>query len=385
MTSIWNRKIFILLLFLLSTVISFFLFYLISSYPHILNSSYIPQTPQIPQIPQPSALPTLSAKQIFFSDHTFLSQFPPDRLRTLITTGDVIPARSVNAQSIRKNNFLWPWEKTADFLKNADITFINLETPLIKNCPLTDTGMTFCGNIRHIEGLKYAGIDIVNLANNHAGNYGEKGAEETVSLLNEAGILVTGNSINSSTPGESAATPGVSYGSTIMSVRGLRFAFLGFHELEHDSDYDLWKEKAVEQIKEAKKNADVTIVAYHWGWEYTNQPNNRQMELAHLAIDNGADLIIGNHPHWIQPVEIYKDKLIVYAHGNFIFDQMWSEKTRAGIVGRYTFYDDKLVDVQFSPIYIKDYGQPEFLEGERKIKILEEMEKGSTDLSSFTK
>lgn len=223
--------------------------------------------------------------------------------------------------------------------------------------------MIFCGDIRHIEGLKYAGIDIVSLANNHAGNYGEKGIEETVNLLNNAGIRATGIS-----------------NTEIIDVRGLHFAFLGFHELEHVNDYIPWKEKIAGEIAEAKKNADVIIVAFHWGWEYTDRPNQRQLELAHLAIDNGADLIIGNHPHWIQPVELYKEKLIIYAHGNFIFDQMWSEKTREGIVGRYTFYDDKLIDAQFFPIYIKDYGQPQFLEGERKEKILEEMQKGSIDL-----
>jgi poly-gamma-glutamate synthesis protein (capsule biosynthesis protein) len=123
--------------------------------------------------------------------------------------------------------------------------------------------------------------------------------------------------------------------------------------------------------------ADIIIVAFHWGIEYTDMPSERQKQLAHLAVDSGADLVLGNHPHWIQPVEIYQDKLIVYAHGNFVFDQMWSEKTREGVIGRYVFYDDKLVDAQFIPIYISSYGQPDLAESPRKEKILETMKRSS--------
>ncbi len=94
-------------------------------------------------------------------------------------------------------------------------------------------------------------------------------------------------------------------------------------------------------------------------------------------------MIIGNHPHWIQPVEIYMGKLITYAHGNFIMDQEWSLKTKQGIVGKYTFYKEKLVDVNFLPILIENYGQPKFLEENEKEKILEEMKRESLELSEI--
>jgi poly-gamma-glutamate synthesis protein (capsule biosynthesis protein) len=92
-----------------------------------------------------------------------------------------------------------------------------------------------------------------------------------------------------------------------------------------------------------------------------------------LAIDAGADLVIGNHPHWIQPVELYNGKLITYAHGNFVFDQEWSLETKQGVVGRYTFYDTQLVDVEFLPVLIENYGQPHFLMGAEKQFILDHM------------
>jgi len=102
-------------------------------------------------------------------------------------------------------------------------------------------------------------------------------------------------------------------------------------------------------------------------------------EIGHLAIDDGADLVIGNHPHWVQGVEIYHDKLITYAHGNFIFDQMWSQETREGVVGRYTFYGTRLIRVDYRPVLISDYAQPAWLDdtaGEG-LTILQRMEHSS--------
>lgn len=311
--------------------------------------------------------PHLSINEIFSRDHRWIKTIPSDRIITVIATGDVIPARSVNYQTISRNNFKWPFEKTAAFLKDVDITLINLESPLINDCPTTNTGMIFCGRKHHVEGLRYAGIDVANFANNHMGNYGEKAIAETEKLLKENGIAVTGIS-----------------GGLFKEIKGVKFAFLGYNDIaggELLSRADD-PEKIKSEVFSAKKNSDVIVVSFHWGDEYTAKPNIRQKELAHLAIDSGADLIIGNHPHWIQPVEIYKDKLIVYAHGNFIFDQMWSEKTKEGVVGRYTFYGNKLIDAQLFPIYIQDFGQPYFLEGEEKERILREMGRESLKLLS---
>ena len=101
-----------------------------------------------------------------------------------------------------------------------------------------------------------------------------------------------------------------------------------------------------------------------------------------MIIDDGADVVIGNHPHWIQPPEIYKGKFIMYAHGNFIFDQMWSENTRKGVVGKYTFYDKKLVDVEFSPVLIENYAQPNFMSDADKKILLDDLKKESLILAS---
>lgn len=297
---------------------------------------------------------SLTLEKIFSSD----KKVPTGKnIITLVATGDVIPARSTNFQTTQRNDFTWPFLKTADVLKSADITFINLETPLMKNCQLINEGMRFCGSSKHIEGLKYAGVDVANFGNNHSANYGKEGIDETRKLLEGNGILVTG--LN---------------GPVYQTVNGIKFAFLGYTDIEKSPLVSVADEnKIASEVAEARKNADVVIVQYHWGTEYVTAPEERQKFLGRLTIDSGADLVIGNHPHWIKPIEFYKGKLITYGHGNFVFDQEWSQKTKEGVVGKYTFDGKELVDVEYLPVEIINYGQPYFLEGAKKQQILNEM------------
>jgi len=299
-----------------------------------------------------------------FSDHNWVATLSAQNKVTLIATGDVGMGRSVNTRTVKYQDWKWPWLKTADYLKSADITLINLDAPLIKNCPVTDEGMIFCADASHIEGLKFAGVDIASTANNHYANYKIDGVNESNNLLILNDIISIQNA---------KIKP--------INKNGLSFVFLNYNEIGHEEDGVDWADdKTIKsQVSSADKIADIVIVSFHWGNEYTTEITDRQKGLAHLAIDSGADLIIGNHAHWIQPLEIYKDKLIMYAHGNFIFDQMWSQETREGVVGKYTFYNKKLVDVEYSPIQIDDYGQPHFVEGEQKERMLKNLHKISHD------
>ena len=314
------------------------------------------------------SLPTLD--QVFSDNHTWIATLSAEKVRTMITTGDVIPARSVNSKVLELKDFNWPYLKTFDITRNADITFINLETSLIDYCPATQEGMVFCGNSRNVEGLIFSGVDIASLANNHAGNHGTEAVQKTKNLLNKNGILTTG--IN---------------GSVVKDIRGIKFAFLGYNDISTPqpgiSNVD--EKKIKQEIAQARQLADIVVVTYHWGAEYRDQPDKRQKYLGHFTIDASADLVIGNHPHWIQPVEIYKDKLITYAHGNFVFDQMWSEKTKEGVIGKYTFYDNRLIDVEFIPVKIIDFGQPQLISDPLlKRSILGDMKAQSIKLNSST-
>src|SRR5207249_2300156 len=250
----------------------------------------------------------------------------PARLRTVIATGDVIPARYTDV-TIRNHSddFLYPIEATEDITSAADLTVSNLEAPLIANCPYHDSGFTFCGRPGFVAAMQAAGIDVATLENNHIGNHGGGAIEETKAHLQDAGIKWADRQ-----------TP------AIVDIRGLKFGFLAFNGVGETID----RAAMAAQIKALRPQVDVLAVAIHWGMEYVSSPqpapgiaDDDPVEIAHLAVDSGADWIIGNHPHWVQAVEIYKGKFIAYAHGNFIFDQMWSYETRVGVIGKYTFYD----------------------------------------------
>lgn len=317
------------------------------------------------QIDQSTIEPHLGLKQIFSDDHSWVASLAAEKKLTLIATGDVIPARVTNFRAaVELHDFLWPWRKTAEVLKSADITLINLESPLFAGCPATrQSTFVFCGEAKHVEGMLFAGVDVASLANNHAGNFGNEGIGKTEEILKNAGIT----SFGISDP-------------VYRTFKGVKFAFLGYNDVGVEIDLD----RMAAEIKEARKNAEIVVVEYHWGTEYITPPEARQIEIGHLAIDSGADLVVGNHPHWIKPIELYQGKLITYGHGNFIFDQEWSEKTKEGVVGRYVFYDKKLVDVEYLPVKIMDFGQPYFLEGSEKEKILSEMASASAEVTKLT-
>lgn len=284
---------------------------------------------------------------------------------SLIFTGDVIPARSVNRIMVGKNDFTYPFLNTADFLKSGDLTIINLEAPLVTGCPVTDSGMIFCSDPRFIEGLKFAGIDVASLANNHAGNYGKEGVDETISILNGDGIDTTGI-----------------HNIVYKDIEGVRFAFLGYNGVSPFPDYlsNIDKEKIQNEVIEAKKNAGIVVVMYHWSAEYSPFPVTDTVapfdpvEIAHLTIDSGADLVIGNHPHWVQGYESYKGKMIFYALGNFVFDQMWSWDTRIGTLLKTNYIGKNLESFELFPIIIDNYSQPRFLEGTEKQQVLDIIE-----------
>lgn len=299
--------------------------------------------------------PDISLERIFDSKVEDISE---SEKIVLLVTGDVIPARAVNYQATVRKNFLWPYEKIAPVAADADITFINLETPLLKVCPLTQEGMIFCGSNRHIEGLKLMGVDVASIANNHSGNHGRNGLMETIHLLESNNIAVTGD-----------------LDPVIKDINGVRFAFLGFNDISGGINgmQEASEENIRQKIKDVRNLADVVVVTFHWGAEYRSQPDSRQKFLGHLTIDAGADLVVANHPHWVQPVEIYNGKVIMYAHGNTIFDQEWSEKTKQGVLGKYIFSGKKLVDIEFIPIGTRNYGEAYLAEGDLKKKILDDL------------
>ena len=313
----------------------------------------------------PEHVPSLALRSIWEEDHSWVSSLPPDQTRIIVATGDINLGRYINIQ-ISRNGISWPLENTQEILRNADATIINLESALHEDCPIQEEGMVLCGAPANAQSLLSGGVDIVNLANNHIADYGQSGMERTIDVLRDGGLQPVEN------------------GSVVMrNIRGITFAFVGYNDIfqSHNVPMIPSDQDVIRQIQEIKEEADVVVVSYHFGEQYVYSPTYRQIHLAHLAVDAGADLVLGNHPHRVQPIEVYKGSLIVYSHGNFVFDQMWSEETRTGIIGRYTFFDDRLVDAQFIPVSIVDFGQPILPDTEQSSRILKQLEEISSEFA----
>src|SRR5215469_5827474 len=336
-------------------------------------------TPTAAPAPTPTPIPQLTLSELFHP--TVPAQSDPAHTWTLIATGDTIPARLVNIAAAQRGDFLWPFRPTADYVKNADVTFINLQTPLLSGCPERSTGLVFCGDPRFVDGLSLIGTRVANLANNHV--YAGPDTQRTADLLQQHGIPTVTN-----------LGPPV-----ILDVKGLKVAFVGCNAVTGGPPVDRNALRAAVQF--ARQQADVVVVQFHWGKEYERQPlvapgvaPDDPIELGHLAVDSGADLVIGNHPHWVQGVEVYKNHLITYAHGNYVFDQVncypsigsdyrtyCSDDTRTSVAGTYTFVGTHLAGATWKPTYADTTYQTQWADPTRAAQVLKTMEDASVALA----
>ncbi len=206
-----------------------------------------------------------------------------------------------------------------------------------------------------------AGLDWVSLANNHIGDAGRKGMLQTMRNLNKRGLAHGGLGKDLEAAHEA----------TLLQAGDVTVGFLGYDMIApaYHAGTDLagsagMTKKALKRdIRAARAaGADVVVVFPHWGIEYRATPTDTQRRLGHAAIDAGADLVIGNHPHWAEGMEVYKGKPIWYALGNFVFDQTWSDYTMEGITLELTFRDSELVQVRMRPHLILGKAQANFMD-----------------------
>jgi poly-gamma-glutamate synthesis protein (capsule biosynthesis protein) len=242
---------------------------------------------------------------------------------TLSFVGDILLAGSSGRRAL-EFGMDYPLKKVAPILKNDDLTLANLECAL--------TGKIITRNVRVGKErrfifktppklgqvLKEGGVDIVTLANNHSLNGGIKGLRETMETLGKLDIAYCGAGENF----EEA------HKARIINLKGRKIAFLGYNDLEGAAAQSSLPQRAfsknsdqvIKDVQKTRKNADLVIVTFHWGIELQQKPTSRQINLAHKSIDAGADIVIGHHPHCLQPIEIYQNKIICYSLGNFVFD-----------------------------------------------------------------
>ncbi len=268
------------------------------------------------------------------------SKLQQELTATILLGGDVMLARSVMIESIKTGDYAYPFRKIANLTKSADIFFVNLENPIVSGCPKTDSGFKFCTDPKMIEGLLFAGVDVVTLSNNHASNYGQEGIEETKKILDQSGIKFVGF--------DNLET---------IKVGDIKIGFLGFDFLTNtpkDLDFKL--------ISESKKEVDFLVVGIHWGVEYKSEPEIYQKDLAKKIVESGADVIAGHHPHWVQKIEYLEGKPIYYSLGNLVFDQMWSEETKKGLLVKLTVNKKgKIINEEFIETYMNAFVQPELV------------------------
>lgn len=289
----------------------------------------------------------------------------------VIAVGDVMLSRVV-AQKMKDNgDYNYPFLKMAPFLKDADLTFGNLESPIISGRIIKSGEMIFRADLQAVDGLKFAGFDVLGIANNHMMNFGKVGLESTIKVLDENDIRHVGGGMSEQKMREPA----------LIDVKGMKFAFLGYtydlNKFKYGDDYyglaDMNESRMEADVKKAKLEADAVIVSMHAGTEYKTYPNKMQRDFAHAAIDAGADLVIGHHPHVVETAEKYKNGYIIYSLGNFVFDQMWSNETRLGVVAEIIFKDKKISSINFTPIKIYDYSQPNIAGGNEARMVLDRL------------
>jgi poly-gamma-glutamate synthesis protein (capsule biosynthesis protein) len=227
--------------------------------------------------------------------------------------------------------FSWLFAPIADLLGAADVTFANLETPIAPEAKGGTRPFVFNAPPEVVSALLRAGVDVVSVANNHAFDQGRGGFEETLRRLEAAGLKAVGAG-----PADRPAGP------LLVEANGLRIAFLGFaHFFNQDGNAcpparprtrpclqaaTLDPERAVAAVAAATTAADAVVVSLHWGVEYAQQPRAADVELAHRLADAGALVVLGHHPHVLQPIELYRradgrTALIAYSLGNFVSNQ----------------------------------------------------------------
>ncbi len=292
----------------------------------------------------------------------------------LAAGGDVMLSRHVGTKIRESGDYAMPFRKITDIFSQADIAFVNLEAPFHDQGDYVTEGMVFKTEPEYVEGLNLAGIDMVSLANNHMRNRGRSGLIYTMDYLAGKGIEYSGAGKNFSE----------AHSFKTIIIKDLKIAFLSYTYSDgNDFTSSVGAEdpdvafmdvaQMIKDVKWAKENNDVVVVSMHAGIEYKSYPNQQQQEFAKAAIDNGAELILGHHPHVVQTTEKYNDGYIIYSMGNLVFDQMWSEETREGVIAKCKFINKDIREIEFIPIIIENYSQPRLAVNDESAKILDRM------------
>ncbi len=312
-----------------------------------------------------------------------LNEFIQEKTTTLSFVGDIMLSRGVANQIKKHQDYNWPFLKIASTTQEADLVFANLEGQISSRGVNQGSVYSFRVSPELVEGLKFAGFDVLSLANNHIFDWGSEALTDTINILKNNGIEPVGAGKNY----QEANSPVIKEinGSTHSANSGqagspqVKIAFLAYTNLYPKSlyadensagisDFDLEKIKSkIEEINGSTsslqaKTADIIIISLHWGDEYQTQSNINQQDIAHQLIEAGADLIVGHHPHVVQEIEQYQNGWIAYSLGNFVFDQNFSKETMEGLILKVIIKNKKISEITPLKIKINNAFQPELVE-----------------------
>ncbi len=304
-------------------------------------------------------------------DETFTLEFttksrPPLKIYAV---GDVM-LDQLTDKRLQEYDPTYPFSQVRDILRQGDVVFGNLESPISQRGEaLLSKRYTFRAALFSVESLVDGGINMVSLANNHILDYGLEAMEDTMDILTEHGIYHAGAGRNMDE----------AHAGTILEVKGYKVGLLAytddfavparlrsFWQAGHDQGgaaliHD--QKRIREDILRLREETDVLLVSFHWGYEYTYTISKEQRELAYLAVDAGADMILGHHPHVPQGVEIYRGKPIAYSLSNFVFYPFTSRpETQDTLILGAEFHEGEIISVTLLP-YRGGNSQPYLPEG----------------------
>jgi poly-gamma-glutamate synthesis protein (capsule biosynthesis protein) len=301
----------------------------------------------------------------------FLVTVEPPSLVSMVAVGDIMLSRNVAAKMRDAGDPLLPFRNVSTLLDGSDLNFGNLESPLapteeggIAGEALDERGTAWDGIIggkslvfaapnKSVQALSRYNFRLVAMANNHALDQEEAGLTHSIGRLSANNIQVAG----------AGGSLEEAWQAKIVELKGRKIGFLAVSYASWNygtgerNDYvarieDL--DRLRSRVRTLKSQTDYIVVCMHAGEEYTGEPVPAQVEFAHAAIDAGVNLVVGSHPHWLQPFERYKSGLIFYSLGNFIFDLDSSPATREGAAVRLVIGTNDLLDAQVFPIEIEN-------------------------------
>ncbi len=347
------------------------------------TATYTPFQPLLPSLTPPhtpSPVPTLTP----ISSQTPVPTQPP--IITLLFTGVIVPARCVQAAIDERNDADYVYDEVRELISGADLAIGTLNTTLSDYPAHTGCVFTYLlvSDSRSAYAMERAGFDAMSVATNHIkncgmSNCGDRAFLETLENLRLANILPVGAGENLA----EAVQP------LVVTVQGVRFGIVSLGEIESTTFAGedtpgiavLTEDSLRQAIEAAREVSDVVIAMPHWGPEESHVPNYNQRALAQVAVDAGADLVVGNHTHVVQAVQTIQGVDVFYGLGNFVFDQDWDLAHQQGVILVVSFQGTQYLGYELIPTHVDGDGTVHLAGPQEAAQILQYI----TDASALIK